>query len=45
MNCLHIAVVLFLKVIYHRGQGQPFKTVIGFGKGSSPVSLPRKQES
>lgn len=45
MNCLHIAVVLFSKVIYHRGQGQPFKTVIGFGKGSSPVSLPRNQES
>lgn len=45
MNCLHIAVVLVLKVIYHRGQGHPFKTVIGFGKGSSPVYLPGNQES
>lgn len=34
MNCRHIAVVLFLKVVYHRGRGHPFKTVIGFGKAA-----------
>ena len=45
MNCGHIAVVLFLKVIHHRGQGHPLRTVVGFGEGSSPVSLHRNQES